>query len=60
MIKCPRCESTQCRNYDTRETSNNRVRRRKECLICGYRFTTYEAYIEGMTPKEKRMAFSRK
>lgn len=44
-MKCPYCESEGIRTLETRESQNNTIRRRKECLNCGRRFTTYE-YIE--------------
>lgn len=44
-MKCPYCRSKGIRTLETRESQNNTIRRRKECLNCGKRFTTYE-YIE--------------
>lgn len=44
-MKCPYCESEGVRTLETRDSQNNTIRRRKECLNCGRRFTTYE-YIE--------------
>ncbi len=44
-MKCPYCGSEQLRTLETRDSQNNTIRRRKECLECGRRFTTYE-YIE--------------
>ena len=40
---CPFCSDTKTRVVDKRETSKGTVtRRRRECLECGKRFTTYE------------------
>ena len=39
--------SEDIRTLETRDSPNNVVRRRKECLSCGRRFTTYE-YIEAI------------
>jgi len=40
---CPFCNNTRTRVVDKRETSKGNVtRRRRECLECGKRFTTYE------------------
>ena len=40
---CPFCESVKTRVVDKRETESGVVtRRRRECLECGKRFTTYE------------------
>ena len=44
-MKCPYCGSESIRTLETRNSQNNTIRRRKECLSCGRRFTTYE-YIE--------------
>jgi len=44
-MKCPYCGLENIRTLETRDSPNNTVRRRKECMDCGRRFTTYE-YIE--------------
>ena len=45
-MKCPYCGFNDDRVLDSRPTRDNEaVRRRRECLECGKRFTTYE-YIE--------------
>jgi len=44
-MKCSYCGSESIRTLETRDSPNNTIRRRKECLNCGRRFTTYE-YIE--------------
>jgi len=44
-MKCPYCGSDSTRTLETRDSQNNTIRRRKECLNCGRRYTTYE-YIE--------------
>ena len=44
-MKCPYCGLENIRTLETRDSQNNTIRRRKECLNCGRRFTTYE-YIE--------------
>lgn len=42
-MKCPFCGQTNDRVVDSRETQNGlTVRRRRECLACGRRFTSYE------------------
>ena len=40
-MKCPYCESSQSKVTDSRDTDNG-IRRRRECLSCGRRFTTHE------------------
>jgi transcriptional repressor NrdR len=44
-MKCPYCGSENIKTLETRDSPDNTIRRRKECVNCGKRFTTYE-YIE--------------
>lgn len=45
-MRCPECDATDNRVVDTRTSRGGRaVRRRRECAVCGTRFTTYE-YVE--------------
>jgi transcriptional repressor NrdR len=45
-MKCPFCNHNEDKVIDSRETAESTaVRRRRECINCGKRFTTYE-YIE--------------
>lgn len=42
-MKCPFCAYSESKVIDSRPTDENeRIRRRRECLGCGKRFTTYE------------------
>ncbi len=42
-MKCPYCSFVESKVIDSRPTEeNNSIRRRRECLKCGKRFTTYE------------------
>ena len=42
-MKCPVCSSPESKVLDTRPVEeNNSIRRRRECLDCHARFTTYE------------------
>ncbi len=42
-MKCPYCEFEESKVIDSRPTDENEaIRRRRECLSCGKRFTTYE------------------
>lgn len=42
-MKCPYCEQNQDRVIDSRPAEDGAaIRRRRECLACGCRFTTYE------------------
>jgi transcriptional repressor NrdR len=42
-VKCPFCAELKDRVVDSRESRDGHtVRRRRECLTCGRRFTTYE------------------
>ena len=45
-MKCPECSHSEDKVVDSRTTKEGEaIRRRRECLECGKRFTTYE-YIE--------------
>lgn len=42
-MKCPKCGCDESRVVDSRPSENNdAIRRRRECVRCGTRFTTYE------------------
>jgi len=46
-MRCPKCGSFNDKVLDTRQSKDGTViRRRRECLNCGYRFTTYERIEE--------------
>ena len=40
-MRCPFCAKEENKVIDTRESTDS-IRRRRECLVCGRRFTTYE------------------
>lgn len=44
-MKCPECGCEESKVIDSRPTEN-KVRRRRECIQCGMRFTTYEIIEE--------------
>jgi transcriptional repressor NrdR len=45
-MKCPSCSSLENKVVDSRiSRDGDAIRRRRECLVCGARFTTYE-YVE--------------
>ena len=46
-MRCPFCSAIEDRVVDTRPSDNDQViRRRRECISCGRRFTTYERIDE--------------
>lgn len=46
-MKCRFCQGTESRVVDSRPTEDgNAIRRRRECMSCGRRFTTYEKVME--------------
>jgi transcriptional repressor NrdR len=48
-MRCPVCGHQEDRVIDSRSTREGRaIRRRRECLACAHRFTTYE-YVEAST-----------
>jgi len=44
-MRCPYCNSENIKTLETRYSPENTTRRRRECVNCGKRFTTYE-YVE--------------
>ena len=46
-MKCPYCEFLDSKVIDSRPTDEGQaIRRRRECISCGKRFTTYEKFEE--------------
>ena len=41
-MNCPYCMNSELKVLDKREADEKSIRRRRECLKCGKRFTTYE------------------
>ncbi len=41
-MRCPYCNYKESKVLETRDTDNHSIRRRRECLKCEKRFTTYE------------------
>lgn len=52
-MKCPFCSFDDSKVIDSRPT-DDKIRRRRECVKCGGRFTTYEAFETPMLMVEKR------
>ena len=47
-MKCPYCSQPESKVVDSRDSDTGEaIRRRRECLVCGKRFTTYER-VEGV------------
>jgi transcriptional repressor NrdR len=61
-MRCPRCDQDDDKVVDSRQSrEGDAIRRRRECLDCGHRFTTYEM-VERSLPLvlksgERREAF---
>ena len=54
-MRCPRCTCQDDKVVDSRATKEGAgVRRRRECLNCGHRFTTYEEIIQAELKVVKR------
>lgn len=46
-MQCPRCKQLEDKVIESRSLANGRsIRRRRECMSCGYRFTSYERIEE--------------
>jgi transcriptional repressor NrdR len=61
-MKCPHCSHADSKVTDSREVDDT-IRRRRECLDCGFRFTTYERVHTGnlviLKKDRRREAFDR-
>ena len=44
-MRCPYCNAENSKTLETRDSPENNTRRRRECISCQKRFTTYE-YVE--------------
>ncbi|WP_269527228.1 transcriptional regulator NrdR [Coraliomargarita parva] len=54
-MRCPKCTSLETKVLDTRTGKNETsIRRRRECLDCGYRFTTIEEVLRSDLQVVKR------
>lgn len=54
-MRCPKCISPETKVLDTRiGKSETSIRRRRECLNCGYRFTTIEEVLRADLQVVKR------
>lgn len=48
-MRCPFCLERESRVIDSREVSDgSSIRRRRECMVCHRRFTTYERYQQAV------------
>ena len=56
-MRCPFCGHAKDKVVDSRESGNGEaIRRRRECLECGRRFTSYERIEEIPELLRKRLA----
>ena len=62
-MQCPYCQHTNSRVLESRSTAGQSIRRRRECLQCKHRFTTYERIefvpITVIKQDRKRESFDR-
>ncbi len=63
-MRCPYCESLDDKVLESRTMTNGEsIRRRRECISCGYRFTSYEHIEEKpfmvVKKDERRQPFER-
>jgi len=52
-MHCPYCDGTETKVLDSR-SSETKIRRRRECIACGKRFTTYEMVERPLLMVQKR------
>jgi len=48
-VNCPFCEHGETKVVDSRVAGRGAIRRRRECLVCSQRFTTFERTEEALT-----------
>jgi transcriptional repressor NrdR len=54
-MRCPKCTSIEDKVIDSRiARDGNTIRRRRECLECGHRFTTNESFVRDSLVVVKR------
>ena len=54
-MQCKGCSYPETRVVETRhDDDDSRIKRRRECLRCGLRFTTHEQYKEMKRPNDDR------
>ena len=62
-MKCPYCMGEDSKVVDSRPSNDKSIRRRRECLSCGKRYTTYETIeimpIMVIKRRGERQIFSR-
>lgn len=47
FVRCPSCAADEDKVVDSRANDDgSAIRRRRECLLCGHRYTTFERYEE--------------
>ncbi|MHB0878964.1 MAG: transcriptional regulator NrdR [Anaerolineae bacterium] len=51
-MKCPRCSAVEHRVVDTRDNESG-IRRRRECVECGMRFTTQEKVVPNVWVRKR-------
>jgi len=56
-MRCPKCTFLNDKVIDSREAKDGDVvRRRRVCLKCGYRYTTYEQIVRANLRAQARRA----
>jgi len=51
-MRCPYCGASDSRVLDTRDTAES-IRRRRQCTVCGRRFTTYERVAPAVSVRKR-------
>ena len=55
-MRCPSCGYSESKVVDSRPSEHDTtIRRRRECLECGHRFTTYERLVDKPSPSSSRL-----
>ena len=59
QFECPNCRNTKTRTSGTHRTEIPSVTRRRECAVCGHKFTTTEILGTSRDQQYQRKEFSR-
>lgn len=58
-MKCSHCNYPHTHVVETKKDNDRQIRRRRECLRCGMRFTTYERLKDLMEDQEYNKEITR-
>lgn len=56
-MNCPKCQAANCSVIDSRPSEQDiaAIRRRRVCAACGFRFTTFELFVDDLPGARRRI-----